>query len=199
MGKDVGHPEVVQACQAAIAQKIAGVGVSPFNLKKAREVLRDSDVRRITCIGYPMGYSATTSKVEEIKRAINDGANQVDIALNYAAVKSEAWNYFENDIESSIRVAHLKNVSAFLIVENADWKEEVLRKVIDISIDKEVNGLCLNNLIDPIDTIDLDFIRQVKDISKGRMKIKVAAKNNKQIEALMEAGIDAIAVQSLDL
>lgn len=199
MGKSIGHDEVTSACESVLSNDISGLGVSPFNLKKARELLRGSDVNLITGVGYPMGYSATTAKVEEIKRAINDGAHQVDVALNVASVKSQAWNYFENDVESTIRVAHLKNVRAFLVVENIGWEKDDLKRIIEVAITKEVNGICLHNLIDPIPPTDPNYINLIRSIAGGALKIKVPATTKLEINDLIGLGADAIAVQSLDL
>lgn len=55
-----------------------------------------------------MGYTAIPAKSEEIRRALDEGANDVDAVINLAAVKSENWNHVHHDIDSVARATHMR-------------------------------------------------------------------------------------------
>lgn len=64
-----------------------------------------------------MGYSTTPAKVDEIKRAIDDGADEVDAVLNILAVKNGQWNYVQNDISSMLTATRIRGKILKLIIE----------------------------------------------------------------------------------
>ena len=85
------HLKVTQICQEAIDFGFASVCIPPFFVKAAKQALKGSRGRTATVIGFPMGYSSTAAKVEEIKRAIGEGAHEVDVVINVCAVKCADW------------------------------------------------------------------------------------------------------------
>jgi len=114
---DTRMEEVRQVCEEAVTHQFAAVCIPPYFVKNAYQLLENSPVKVATVIGFPMGYSATFAKVEEIKRAIDEGADEVDVVINLCAVKSQNWNYVRNDIASMTAAAHLKAKKIKVILE----------------------------------------------------------------------------------
>jgi deoxyribose-phosphate aldolase len=123
-------------CTEAHQFQFPVVCVPPFYVKNAKDILREeneeSAVKVATVIGFPMGYSTTAAKVEEIKRAIDDGASEVDVVINICAVKSGLWNYVQNDIDSTATAAHLKGKKVKTILETGLLSEAELLKLLEI-------------------------------------------------------------------
>lgn len=111
--------DIQQICAEAIAYSFKAICIPPYYVQEAAKVLSTEEQRPLiaTVIGFPMGYASTAAKVEEIKRAIDDGADEVDAVMNICAVKSKAWNYVRNDIDSLITAAHLKSKKIKIILE----------------------------------------------------------------------------------
>ncbi|HNG88612.1 MAG TPA: 2-deoxyribose-5-phosphate aldolase, partial [Saprospiraceae bacterium] len=106
---DTTLPEVRRLCEEAQQHTFAGVCIPPLFVRDARRILgEDSRTRLVTVIAFPMGYTAIAAKSEEIKRAVDDGADDVDTVINLAAVKSGYWNHVEHDIDSVARAAHMR-------------------------------------------------------------------------------------------
>ncbi len=128
--------DIRKVCREAVQFKFPVVCVPPFYVKNAKEMLREereeAPVKVATVIGFPMGYSTTAAKVEEIKRAIDDGASEVDVVINICAVKSELWNYVHNDIDSTVTAAHLKGKKVKIILETGLLTEEEIQKLCGI-------------------------------------------------------------------
>ncbi len=124
---------VRRLCKEAKANAFAAVCLPPYFIKDAALLLQEKDkVKIATVAGFPMGYAATPAKVEEIKRAIDDGADEIDAVINFSALKSQHWNYVRSDIDSMITATHLKGKHIKIIVEFGLLSEEELHNVLDI-------------------------------------------------------------------
>ena len=124
--------EIKKLCTEAGTFGFASVCVPPYFVKEAARILEDSRVKVSTVIGFPMGYSTTPAKVEEIKRAINDGAGEIDVVINICAVKEGNWYYVKSDLESMTLAAHLKGKVIKVIFETSILSTEEVRKLCTI-------------------------------------------------------------------
>lgn len=134
---DITAIDIQQLCAEAVAYQFASVCIPPYYVQEAYQFLPQEESRPgiATVIGFPMGYATTPSKVEEIKRAINDGADEVDAVINICAIKSKAWNYVRNDIDSMITAAHLKGKVIKIIVESGLLTRAELEQVCDLALE----------------------------------------------------------------
>src|SRR5262245_47813817 len=91
--------DVRRVCEEAQRYGFAAVCVPPLFVRDARRAVGDdSRIRVVTVVGFPMGYSAIPAKSEEIKRALEEGADDIDAVINLAAIKSNNWNHVAHDI-----------------------------------------------------------------------------------------------------
>jgi len=65
-----------------------GICVPPFWVKKAAREIGGLDIQLVTVVGFPLGYQMTESKLIEIEKAIEYGANELDVVMNISAFKS---------------------------------------------------------------------------------------------------------------
>ena len=124
--------DIKQICTEAIDHGFAAVCVPPFYVKEANNILKDSSTKIATVIGFPMGYSTIPAKVEEIKRAINDGVDELDVVINICAVKSANWNYVKNDIDSVTRISHMRGKTVKIIFEMNLLNQDQIKKLCEI-------------------------------------------------------------------
>ena len=95
-----------------------GICVPPFWVKRARREIGNKPLALITVAGFPLGYSMTETKLEEIKRAIDDGADEIDMVWNISAFKSNhPWTKIE--IAKCARACHENQKILKVIVEIA--------------------------------------------------------------------------------
>ena len=121
--------DIEQVCKEAALHGFAAVCVPPFYVKSAADLLEGSKVKVATVIGFPMGYAPTPAKVEEIKRAIDDGADELEAVVNLCAVKNGNWNFVANDIDSMATATHLKGKAVKIIFETSLLTEEETRRL----------------------------------------------------------------------
>jgi deoxyribose-phosphate aldolase len=86
--------------EEAKENKFRGVCVNPINVKKAAKALKGTDVKVVTVVGFPLGAMVSDAKAFEAKRAIEDGADEVDMVLNIQAVKNAEWETVTEDIKT---------------------------------------------------------------------------------------------------
>ena len=77
-----------------------GVCVNPINVKAAAKALKGTDVKVVTVVGFPLGAMVSDAKAYEAKRAIEDGADEVDMVLNIQAAKNAEWDTVTEDIKA---------------------------------------------------------------------------------------------------
>src|ERR1051326_9092205 len=96
--------DIEKLCSEAMQYNFAAVCVPPPFVKKSKELLKDSEARTATVIGFPFGYSAVESKLAEILLAIVDGADELDVVINLIALKNNDWNYLASEINNIMPV-----------------------------------------------------------------------------------------------
>lgn len=90
--------EIEKLCHEAISYQFATVCVNSSFVKFASEILNNSDVVVCSVIGFPLGASSTSSKIEEAKQALADGASEIDMVIHQGKLKEKDFQYVENDI-----------------------------------------------------------------------------------------------------
>lgn len=120
--------DLKEGCELALQYDVASVCIKPYAVKMAADILKGSDVLVCTVIGFPHGNSTIDVKVYETKKAIEDGATEIDMVVNIGKVLSEDWDYIDQEI--SLIVAETKKAKAALkvIFEN-DFLPEDKHKI----------------------------------------------------------------------
>lgn len=110
--------DIDKLCSEADRYGFAAVCVPPLFVKQAKEKLQESPVKVATVIGFPFGYSAVESKLAEVLLAIVDGADELDIVINYTAIKNNDWEFVANEINHLVPVIKSNNRIVKVIIES---------------------------------------------------------------------------------
>ncbi|MCO6479829.1 MAG: deoxyribose-phosphate aldolase [Phaeodactylibacter sp.] len=185
--------DIEQACKEAALYGFAAVCVPPFYVKQAAGLLEGRKVKVSTVVGFPMGYHPTPAKVEEIKRAIDDGAEEVEGVVNLCAVKNNNWNFVANDIDSMATAAHLKGKSIKIILETGLLSEEEIKKLCQIAVDSQVEYLkAATGYNGQDDTIEAVMLLKGIVGDKARIKASGAIRSKWDAERFIEAGAQRV-------
>lgn len=192
--------DIDQLCQEAIEFGFAAVCVPPFYVRTASVILKEHPIKVVTVIGYPMGYHAIPVKVEEIKRAIDEGVDELDIVVNVAAIKDANWAHVKNDIDSVTTAAHLKSKKARIIIEAELLNKSELNKLCEICQAVQVDGI-KNTTNQTGTTITVENLQLLQNYSGKTPIIAAGALQNHAFAVeLLEAGVQRIAtVNALQL
>jgi len=117
---------VKKLCEEAVQYDVASVCVNPCHATLAKSYLGDSDVLLCVVVGFPHGMSMPETKAYEAQKAIEDGADELDMVINVAALKEGDLAWVENDIREVCSVAEkaARSVDVKVILEMALLTEE---------------------------------------------------------------------------
>lgn len=124
--------EVAQLCKEAVEHSFAAVCVPPMFVKHAKEFTAGSDVKVATVIGFPFGYHAIEAKVAETALAIVDGADELDMVINIAALKNNDWQYLVKEIQTIMPLIQQKSRVLKVIIESGVLTDEEIIRCCEI-------------------------------------------------------------------
>ena len=111
--------DIKRLCEEAARYGFASVCVNPTWVRAAACSLHGTGVPVCTVIGFPLGATLSDVKAYEARRAILDGAREVDMVINVGALKSGDDCLVEHDIHMVVEVAHEYEVTCKVIIETA--------------------------------------------------------------------------------
>ena len=124
--------DIEKLCAEAKQYDFAAVCVPPNFVKLAKEKLVGSTVQVATVIGFPFGYSATEAKIAEIILAMVDGADELDVVANIAAIKNGDWSAIAVEINHIMPIIRSKNKVVKIIIESGVLTDDEIMKCCDI-------------------------------------------------------------------
>ncbi|WP_110926915.1 deoxyribose-phosphate aldolase [Bacillus massiliglaciei] len=130
---DTTKEQIKVLCEEAMEYHFASVCVNPTWVKYAAELLRGSDVKVCTVIGFPLGANTPETKAFETKDAIENGAHEVDMVINIGALKDKDDELVERDICAVVAASKGKALSK-VIIETALLTDEEKVRACEISV-----------------------------------------------------------------
>jgi deoxyribose-phosphate aldolase len=116
---DATRDEILKVCEEGVRFGFASVCINPIWVRDAACALRGSGVKVCTVIGFPLGANEPDTKAYEARRAIFDGASELDMVINIGALKSGDHDLVSRDIRGVVQVAHEVGYVCKVIIETA--------------------------------------------------------------------------------
>jgi deoxyribose-phosphate aldolase len=110
--------EMDNGCELAVGYDVASVCILPYYLKRCSTILAGSTVKASTTIGFPHGCHATSTKLAEATRALDDGGQELDMVVNISKVLSGDWAYVAKELQAVIELVHGRGQKVKVIFEN---------------------------------------------------------------------------------
>jgi deoxyribose-phosphate aldolase len=187
---------VEKICAEAQQFNFAGVCIPPYFVREARQFLGEETLKVVTVIGFPMGYSNTAAKVEEIKRALDEGADELDVVVNICAIKNANWNFVHNDIDAMTRAVHLKGKTIKIIIESALLSEGEIVRVCQMCGEIGVNFVKTSTGYHGGATIDAIRIMRANLPPAVKIKASGGIRTAEDAEKMVAAGANRIGTSS---
>ncbi|MCL4153837.1 UNVERIFIED_CONTAM: hypothetical protein GTU68_053984, partial [Idotea baltica] len=128
--------DVVELCEKAIQNSLYAICVHSEHVALCKQLLHESNVKICAIVGYPFGNASTPSKIEEAKKAIQDGADEIDMTINIEKLKNRNYAMVLNDI-SSVRLA-IGNTLLKACIEISELNKNEVIKACEICLDARV-------------------------------------------------------------
>ncbi|MEE8149902.1 MAG: deoxyribose-phosphate aldolase, partial [candidate division Zixibacteria bacterium] len=113
---DANEQAIVKLCKEAIEHKFIAVAVNPFWVKTAAELVRNTNVKVVSTVAFPLGANRTDIKIYEAARAVSDGADEIDMVANIGCLKSGEFAKVEQEIKN-VRKSVPFNILLKVIIE----------------------------------------------------------------------------------
>jgi deoxyribose-phosphate aldolase len=167
---------------------MANVCVSPYYVPLAAEYLRGSGVKVCTAIGFPHGAASTAAKVAEAREAIQNGAEELDVAMNILAIKNGELEEAQRDLNEVAFVARGRALIK-AIYEQCLYSEQEKVQALQIARAAGVDFVKISNALSgkKASAEDVRFVRGVLGSGIG-IKIDGGIADAQTVRELMAAG-----------
>lgn len=125
--------QVEKVCDEAKKYGFASVCVNPYYVKYVSDSLMGTDVKTTSVVGFPLGSSKSDVKAFETEKAIEDGADEIDMVINIAALKDRKLEIVKEDIKAVVKASEGNIVK--VIIEACLLTQE--EKILACEISKE--------------------------------------------------------------
>lgn len=184
--------DIRRLCEEALQYNFYGVCVPPYFVKDAARFLNEQ-AKVVTVVGFPMGYSNVPAKVEEVKRALDEEADEIDAVVNICAIKSNNWNYIKNELDSIARAVSMRGKVLKLIIETGLLTKAEMKQVIKIAEDNDIQFIKTSTGFNG-DGATVEIVKFLRENLNPKVKIKASGgiKSFEMAEKLLHAGADRI-------
>jgi deoxyribose-phosphate aldolase len=121
---DATDEQIVRLCEEAAAFHFASVCVNPAFVKRCAGLLRGSTAVVCTVVGFPLGATTAAVKAFEARKAIREGAREIDMVINVGALKSGDYDLVQQDIDAVVEASHEGGALVKVIIEAALLTDE---------------------------------------------------------------------------
>ena len=116
--------DIEKLCAEAAQYRFYSVCVNPVWVAKAKQLLRGTPVKVCAVVGFPLGAQAPEIKVLEARRALREGASEIDMVINIGALKSKDDRLVARDIRGVVEICDESRAVSKVILETALLNEE---------------------------------------------------------------------------
>ncbi|MDO5725384.1 MAG: deoxyribose-phosphate aldolase [Tissierellia bacterium] len=128
---DAQKEDIKKLCEEAKEYNFYAVCVNGYWVKDCYEILKDTDVKVAAVVGFPLGQMTTEAKAFETKKAIEDGATEIDMVINIGELKAKNYDAVKKDIEEVVKAANENIVK--VIIETCYLNDEEKIKACELS------------------------------------------------------------------
>ena len=188
--------EIDQLVREAREHQFIGICIPPFWVKKVKRELRDEDIQVVTVVGFPFGYESTETKAAQLKAAIKDGADELDVVWSQTAFHSGmSWPKIE--LAQLSKICHEEERMLKVIVETAYLSPAQLQEACAICVEAGADFVKTSTGYAPYGARveDVALMRQVLPSTVG-VKASGGIKTLESALALIQAGADRIGTSS---
>lgn len=135
--QDAKLEDFIKLFNEAKAHKFLGVCINPAYVKLAKENLKDNDVKIVTVIGFPLGANRSDVKAFEASKAVEDGADEIDMVINVTAIKNKDYDFVVNDIKA-VKAA-CKDKPLKVILETDLLEKDEIKKACELCVEAKAD------------------------------------------------------------
>ena len=196
--QDAKLEDFLKLFEEAKEHKFLGVCINPAYVKLAKENLYGTDVKIVTVVGFPLGANRSDVKAFETSKAVEDGADEIDMVLNVSKLKDKDYDFIINDIKT-VKTA-CKDKPLKVILETDLLTKEEIKKACELCIEakadfvKTSTGFAKNGVGAKAEDVKLMF----DTVSPYGLKVKASGgiRDKEAALKMLEAGAERLGTSS---
>lgn len=196
--QDAKLEDFIKLFEEAKEHEFLGVCINPAYVKLAKENLYGTDVKIVTVVGFPLGANRSDVKAFETSKAVDDGADEIDMVLNVSKLKDKDYNFIINDIKT-VKAA-CKNKPLKVILETDLLTKDEIKKACELCIEakadfvKTSTGFVKNGVGAKAEDVKLMF----DTVSPYGLKVKASGgiRDKEAAIKMLEAGAERLGTSS---
>lgn len=196
--QDAKLEDFIKLFNEAKAHKFLGVCINPAYVKLAKENLKDNDVKIVTVIGFPLGANRSDVKAFEASKAVEDGADEIDMVINVTAIKNKDYDFVVNDIKA-VKAA-CKDKPLKVILETDLLEKDEIKKACELCVEakadlvKTSTGFVKGGVGAKIEDVKLMY----ETVSPYGLKVKASGgiRDKETAVKMIEAGAERLGTSS---
>ena len=196
--QDATKSELIKLFKEAKDFDFFGVCINPCYVKFAKEQLSGSNIKIVTVIGFPLGANATETKIFETIKAIQDGADEIDMVINVTKLKDKEYEYITEEIQQIKKACQGHNLK--VILETDLLTQDEIKIACKLCIKggadfvKTSTGFVKNGVGAKVEDVKLMY-ETVKD-SGLKVKASGGIRNGQTAQAMVKAGATRLGTSS---
>lgn len=187
--------QIRELCEESIEYGFASVCVNPAHVELAAGLLAGSGVKTCTVIGFPLGANTSAVKAFEAEKAVEDGADELDMVINIGALKAGDDELVREDIEAVVQAGQGKLVK--VIIETALLTDEEKVRACELAVEAGADFVktCTGFSGGAANVHDIALMRKTVGPEIG-VKASGGVRTKEDALALIEAGATRIGTSS---
>lgn len=187
--------DILELCKEAMEYKFFSVCVNSAYVPLAKKNLAGSNVKICSVVGFPLGAMSTEAKVFETRKALEDGADEIDMVINIGQIKSRNFQKVEKEI-ALIKEA-LGDKVLKVILETCYLTPQEIVTASEIAVKAGADFVKTSTGFGT-DGAKMENIEHMKKAVNGKAKIKASGgiKNLDTALSFIEAGVERIGTSS---
>lgn len=190
--KEAKKEDIIKTCDEAKEYQFRGVCVRPQWIKLVSSQLKGTGIKTVVLIDDPIGDSSHETRMKIAKKAVSDGAENLDVVINVVDVKHERWGKIEKDLKDICKLQDTK-----VIIASGMLTDEEIAKA--SSLVKKAGAICVKTATDkdPLENREIpEKAKHLKIMRKNAPGLLIKASGNiktlKDVKEMIKAGADII-------
>lgn len=187
---------VKSLCEEALEYEFAAVCVNPFYVKYCKELLKDSNIKVATVIGFPLGANTSEVKAFEASNAIDNGADEIDMVINIGALKSKDYSIVKEDIKAVVEAAKDRALVK-VIIETSLLNNEEKIKACELAMEAAADFVKTSTGFSTAGAT-VEDIKLMKNVVGDKLKIKASGgiRDLETANKMIKAGANRLGASS---
>jgi len=189
---EASEDSVKKLADEAHEYSFGAVFVNPCHVRLIRKLVKNPIIRIGTVIGFPLGANDTEIKCEEAKRAIDNGANEIDMVINVGLLKSKSPRFMVDLAEVRAVVKRNRRINIKAILETGLLNNEEIRSASKMADDLGFDYVKTSTGFGPrgASLSDIDIMKS--SVEHCKIKASGGIKTYQQAMSFVEAGASRI-------